>query len=43
LDGPAAADPVTLTFVVIGEDADGQPQIRTRIFTILYDRLITLE
>jgi hypothetical protein len=43
LDGPAAADPVTLTFVVSGEDADGRPQIRTRIFTILYDRLITLE
>jgi hypothetical protein len=43
LDGPAAADPVTLTFVATGEDADGQPQIRTRVFTILYDRLITLE
>ncbi len=43
LDGPAAADPVTLTFVVTGEDADGQPQIRTRIFTLFYDRLITLE
>ena len=43
LDGPAAADPVTLTFVVTGEDADGQPQIRTRLFTIFYDRLISLE
>lgn len=43
LSGPAAADPVTLTFAVTGTDETGQFQIRTRTFTILYDRLLTLE
>lgn len=43
LQGPAAADPVTLTIVVTGVDADGQFRIRSRTFTILYDRLLTLD
>jgi hypothetical protein len=43
LDGPAAADPVTITFVALGTDAEGQMQMRSRVFTILYDRLLTLE
>jgi hypothetical protein len=43
LNGPAASDPVTLTFAVTGMDEAGQFQIRTRTFTILYDRLLTLE
>jgi hypothetical protein len=43
LNGPAASDPVTLTFVVTGTDETGRFQIRTRTFTILYDRLLTLE
>jgi hypothetical protein len=43
LRGPAASDPVTLTFAVTGVDSSGQFQIRTRTFTILYDRLLTLE
>lgn len=43
LSGPAAADPVSLTFAVTGVDQNGQRQIRTRTFTILYDRLLTLD
>ncbi|MAS36963.1 MAG: hypothetical protein CL610_23365 [Anaerolineaceae bacterium] len=42
LNGPAAADPVTITFAVTGIDAGGERQIQTRTFTILYDRLLTL-
>lgn len=43
LHGAAASDPVTLTFAVTGTDESGRFQIRTRTFTILYDRLLTLE
>lgn len=43
LNGPASADLVTLTFVATGVDEAGTGQIRTRTFTILYDRLLTLE
>ena len=43
LRGPAASDPVTLTFAVTGMDAAGRFQIRTRTFTIMYDRLLTLQ
>ncbi len=39
--GPAGADSVTLTFVATGSDSSGQRQIRTRTFTIAYDRLMT--
>jgi hypothetical protein len=39
LDGPSASDPVSMTFTV----TDDTGQIRTRTFTILYDRLLTLE
>lgn len=41
--GPAASDPVTLTFVVSGLNADGQPDIRARVFTLFHDRLLSLE
>jgi hypothetical protein len=40
--GPAASDAVTLTFAFTGLDAGGQPQIRTRTFTIFHDRLVSL-
>ncbi len=43
LDGPAASDPVTLTFVAMGQDSAGQSQILTRTFSIMHDRLTTLE
>ena len=39
LDGPAASDPVSMTFAV----TDTNGQIRVRTFTIFYDRLLTLE
>lgn len=39
--GAAAADTITLTFAVTGTDADGTLQIRTRTFTIAFDRLFT--
>lgn len=39
--GPASADVVTLTFVATGLDADGQPQIHSRSYTIAHDRLTT--
>ncbi|MCA0457586.1 MAG: hypothetical protein LCI00_26705 [Chloroflexi bacterium] len=39
--GPAAGDTVTLTIVMTGTDASGTPQIRTRTFTIAFDRLFT--
>lgn len=43
LNGPAASDPVTITFAVTGVDGTGRRRILTRTFTILYDRLLTLE
>lgn len=43
LDGSAASDPVTLTFVATGQDDSGQAQILTRTFSIMHDRLTTLE
>ena len=39
LDGPAATDPVTFTFAVTDETG----RIRVRTFTILYDRLLSLQ
>ena len=39
--GAAASDVKTLTFAITGVDANGAPQIRTRAFTILHDRLVT--
>jgi hypothetical protein len=40
--GIAASDAKTLTLTITGEDADGDPQIRTRVFTIMHDRLVSL-
>lgn len=40
--GAAASDAKVLTFAISGVDSDGIPQIRTRAFTILHDRLISL-
>jgi hypothetical protein len=42
-DGASGSDPATLTFAVTGVNALGQPQIRTRTFHILHDRLVTLQ
>jgi hypothetical protein len=39
----AASDVVTITFVVIGTDAQGERQLYTRTFTILHNRIISLE
>jgi hypothetical protein len=39
--GGAAADVITLTFVATGVDGSGLPQVRSRSFTITYDRLMT--
>lgn len=41
--GPAASDVITLTLVLTGLDTDGQFAIRTRTFTLLHDRLVSLE
>lgn len=41
--GAHISDSATLTVAFTGLDADGQPQIQTRTFTILHDRLISLE
>jgi hypothetical protein len=43
LHGPAASDPVTLTFVATGQNAAGESRILTRTFSIMHDRLTTLE
>jgi hypothetical protein len=43
LEGAAASDPVILSFAVTGIDGNGERQVRSRVFTIMYDRLITLE
>jgi hypothetical protein len=43
LKGPAASDSLTLTFAATGIDDSGEFQIRTRTFTIMHDRLMTLE
>lgn len=40
-EGAAAADVITLTFVATGVDGSGLPQVRSRSFTITYDRLMT--
>ncbi len=39
--GASAGDTITLTIVMSGTDAAGTPQIRTRTFTIAFDRLFT--
>lgn len=40
-EGSSAADTITLTFVVTGTDDAGNPAIRSRTFTIAFDRLLT--
>ncbi len=39
--GPSAGDTFTLTIVMTGTDSSGQPQTRSRTFTIAFDRLFT--
>ncbi len=39
--GPSAGDTFTLTIVMTGTDSNGQSQIRSRTFTIAFDRLFT--
>ncbi len=39
--GPSAGDTFTLTIVMTGTDSSGQSQIRSRTFTIAFDRLFT--
>jgi hypothetical protein len=41
--GAWLSDVRTLTFVATGVDAGGAPQIRSRTFTLMHDRLITME
>ncbi len=41
--GAHVSDSVTLTVALTGLDAGGQPQIQARAFTILHNRLISLE
>jgi hypothetical protein len=41
--GAHVSDVVTITVAFTGVDADGEPQIRARAFTIRHDRLIALE
>lgn len=43
IQGAAASDTRTLTLAITGLDADGQRRLIHRTFTILYDRLISLE
>ncbi len=40
--GSAAADTKMLTVAFMGTDASGAPQIRTRVFTIFHDRLVSI-
>ncbi|PJF41339.1 MAG: hypothetical protein CUN54_01830 [Phototrophicales bacterium] len=40
--GPAASDVISITIAVTGNDADGRPRIQTRTFTIMHDRLLTM-
>ena len=40
-EGPSGSDVITLTFVATGNDADGNPAIRARTFTLLHDRMVT--
>ncbi len=39
---PLSVDTVTITFVLRGTDAEGQPAIGARVVTLLGDRLVTL-
>ena len=39
-EGVSGSDVITLTFVVTGIDADGNPAIRARTFTLLHDRMV---
>jgi hypothetical protein len=41
--GPASSDVVTITFVISGIDLNGQTQIRSRTFTLMYDRMMTFQ
>jgi hypothetical protein len=41
--GPASSDVVTITFVISGIDLNGEMQIRSRTFTLMYDRMITFQ
>ncbi len=43
ISGPAAADPLTLTFMVTGTDAEGRGQLRSRVFSILHDRILSFD
>lgn len=43
IQGAAASDTRTLTLAITGLDADGERRLIHRTFTILYDRLISLE
>ncbi len=43
VSGPAAADPLTLTFMVVGTDAEGRVQVRSRAFSILHDRILSID
>lgn len=41
-DGPAASDVVTLTVAITGTDSEGRAAIRTQTYTLLHDRLISV-
>lgn len=43
VNGAASSDPLTLTFVLTGLDADGVPQIQARQVVIRHDRLLTID
>jgi len=43
VDGPASSDPVTLTFVITGDNAAGRFDVLARQVTLRHDRLITLD
>lgn len=40
--GSAGSDVVTVTFAITGLDGNGAPNIRTRTFTLLHDRLVSI-
>jgi hypothetical protein len=42
-EGASAADVVTLTFVITGMDENDELQIQSRTFTLLHDRLLSVE
>lgn len=42
VDGEYVSDPLTLTIIVMGTDAEGTPRAQARIFVLRHDRMLSL-